>query len=189
MPPKFHRKPPTEAAFCVSGAVLSSRVRLAVPPACPAASPINPQQHNREAMPSMTEPASSAAAGAAGWKLIGGAAGAAGIGAGLSAMIVMLMLRPRSAREWTVGLTTTLLGSMTGGSFVIVHFGLATKLFMMDGAELYVGLMATIGIAFACGLPAWALTRWIFTFLERRKDSDIAEIAAEVRKQLKDATP
>jgi hypothetical protein len=140
-------------------------------------------------MPTMTEPASSAAAGVAGWKLIGGAAGAAGIGAGLAALIAMLMMSPRSAKEWAVGLTTTVIGSVAGGSFVIAHFNLAQKLFMVTGAELYIGLMAAIGIAFACGLPAWALTRWLFTFIERRKDKDLAEIADEVRKQLRDVTP
>lgn len=135
------------------------------------------------------EPASSAAAGVAGWKLLGGAAGAAGLGAFLAALITMMMMTPRSAKEWAVGLTTTVIGSIAGGSFVIVHFNLAQKLFMAQGAELYVGLMATLGIAFACGLPAWAITRWLFTFIERRKDKDLADIADEVRKQLRDATP
>jgi hypothetical protein len=140
-------------------------------------------------MQTMTEPASGAAGAAVGWKLIGGAAGAAGIGAGLSALIVMLMMTPRSAKEWAVGLTTTVIGSIAGGSFVIVHFNLAQRLFMAQGAELYVGLMATLGIAFACGLPAWAITRWLFTFIERRKDRDLADIADEVRKQLRDVAP
>jgi hypothetical protein len=140
-------------------------------------------------MQTMTEPASSAAGAAVGWKLIGGAAGAAGIGAGLAALITMLMMTPRSAREWAVGLTTTVIGSIAGGSLVIVHFNLAQRLFMAQGVELYVGLMATLGIAFACGLPAWAITRWLFTFIERRKDRDLSEIADEVRKQLRDVTP
>ena len=44
-----------------------------------------------------------------------------------------------------------------------------------------------LGIVFACGLPAWALVRALFTYLERRKDKDLSELAAELRRQLKDS--
>jgi hypothetical protein len=47
------------------------------------------------------------------------------------------------------------------------------------------GLLALLGIAFACGLPGWAVVRWIFNAIERRKNSDIAEIASEVQRQLR----
>jgi len=131
----------------------------------------------------MTEPASSAAGAVAGWKLAGGAAGFAAGGAGLAALVVMCMMTPRSAKEWTVGLVSTVVGSICGGAAVVQHFGLHA---WMDS---YVGLAGVLGLVFACGLPAWAVVRWLFTYLERRKDRDFVEIASEVRKQLKDAAP
>ena len=77
----------------------------------------------------MTEPASTtAAAGAAGWKLIGGAAGAAWIGAALATAVVMMLKRPRDAREWAVGLIATLVCSLCGGAFVLLKFGLLQNL-------------------------------------------------------------
>lgn len=36
------------------------------------------------------------------------------------------------------------------------------------------------GIYFVCGLPGWSIVRWAFNFLNKRKDKDLAEIAAEV---------
>lgn len=127
----------------------------------------------------MSEPASSGAAGIAGWKLIGGAAGAAAIGAGLAAIVVMCMQTPRSAREWAVGLITTVIGSVAGGAAVVQHFSLQAW------ATTYIGLVALLGLVFACGLPAWAIVRWCFTWMERRRNRDIGEIADEVRRQMK----
>lgn len=128
----------------------------------------------------MAEPASGAAAGAAaGWKLIGGAAGAAAGGAGLAAIVVMLMTQPRSPREWAVGLISTVIGSVAGGAAVVQQYGLQA---WMDS---YVGLVAMLGVVFACGLPAWAIVRWCFTFIERRKDKDAAEVFDELRSKVK----
>jgi hypothetical protein len=73
----------------------------------------------------MSEPTSSAAGGLFAWKLVGGAAGFAAGGAGLAAIIVMLMTPPRSPREWAVGLISTVLGSICGGAVVVQHFALA----------------------------------------------------------------
>ena len=46
-----------------------------------------------------------------------------------------------------------------------------------------------LGIVFACGLPGWAIVRWVFTWMERRRDKDIAEIAGEVRDAVTGAKP
>lgn len=126
------------------------------------------------------EPASSVAAGAVGWKLIGGGAGALGAGAALATIVVMLMTPPRSAREWAVGLICTVIGSVAGGAFVIDHFKLQQ---MMDS---FTGLLSVLGLAFACGLPAWAVVRWIFTYIERRDASkiDILQAVKEVKEAL-----
>lgn len=123
----------------------------------------------------MTEPTTSTAAGIAGWKAIGGVAGAAAGGAGLAAIVVMCMTPPRSAREWAVGLISTVVGSIAGGAAVIQHFELHAWM------QSFVGLLSVLGIVFACGLPGWAVVRWIFTWLERRRDRDIGEVVDELR--------
>ncbi len=130
----------------------------------------------------MAEPASSSAAGAAGiagWKAVGGIAGVAAGGAGLAAIVVMLMTQPRSPREWAVGLICTVLGSIAGGAAVIQRFD------MLAWTHSYIGLAGVLGLVFACGLPGWALVRALFTYLEKRKDKDLGELADDVRKQLR----
>ena len=123
----------------------------------------------------MSEPISGGAAGVAGWKLLGGLAGMASIGAGLAALVVMCKKTPRSPKEWAVGLTSTVVGSVCGGAAVARHFGL------QGWAQDYFGLVSLIGLSFACGLPAWAIVRWTFNFIEKREDKDLAEVAGEVR--------
>jgi len=124
----------------------------------------------------MSEPTSSSVAGLAGWKAIGGAAGVAAGGAGLAAIVVMCMTPPRSPREWAVGVISTVIGSICGGAAVITHFGLH------DWMHSTTGLVSVLGLVFACGLPAWACVRWLFTWIERRRHHDLAEVAAELRR-------
>lgn len=127
----------------------------------------------------MAEPtSSSSAAGIFAWKAIGGAAGVAAGGAGLAAIVVMLMTPPRSPREWAVGLISTVMGSICGGAFVISHFKLQEWMHSIEG------LVAILGLVFACGLPAWAIVRWTFTFIERRKDKDLGEVVESARGHL-----
>ena len=123
----------------------------------------------------MSEPITSTTAGVAGWKLIGGLAGAGAIGAGLAAIVVMCMTRPRSDPEWAVALISTGVGSICGCAAVVMKFGLQSWM------QEYVGIVALGGLFFACGLPAWAIVRWLFNFIERRRDKDLAEVAGEVR--------
>ncbi|WP_116324653.1 hypothetical protein [Cupriavidus taiwanensis] len=126
----------------------------------------------------MSEPITSGAASMAGWKLLGGAAGASAIGAGLASVVVMCVTTPRSPKEWAVGLISTVVGSIGGGAAVIQHYGL------QSWAQEPMGLVAMLGLVFTCGLPAWALVRWLFNFIERRKSQDLAEVAAALRKEL-----
>lgn len=111
------------------------------------------------------------------WKLIGGLAGIGAIGAGLAMIVVMCLLRPRTQSEWVVGVISTVIGSICGGAAVIQYFNLhhwANSLF---------GLVAMLGLVFACGLPAWALVRWTFNYINKRDGYDIVQIVAEARKQ------
>ncbi|MGO4412507.1 hypothetical protein AB4Z27_06085 [Cupriavidus sp. KB_39] len=126
----------------------------------------------------MSEPISGGAAGVAGWKLIGGLAGAGAIGAGLAAIVVMCITTPRSPREWAVGLISTVMGSIGGGAAVIQHFELQAW------AQTPIGLVAMLGLVFSCGLPGWAIVRWLFNYIVRRQSAGIDDIAADVRKGL-----
>lgn len=127
----------------------------------------------------MSEPISgSAAAGAAGaaaFKAIGGTAGVAAGASGLAAIVVMIMMRPRSTAEWAVALISTVVSSVGGGAAVVQHYSL--QIWTQD----YIGLVALFGLVFACGLPGWAVVRWLFNFIERRRDKDLAEVAEDVR--------
>lgn len=127
----------------------------------------------------MSEPISgSAAAGAAGaaaFKAMGGAAGIAAGASGLAAFVVMLMMRPRTRGEWAVALISTLVSSIAGGAAVVMYFGL------QDWTHSYIGLVALFGLVFSCGLPGWALVRWLFNFIDRRRDKDLADVVGDVR--------
>lgn len=123
----------------------------------------------------MSEPISGSAAGFAGWKLIGGLAGIGAIGAGLAAVVVMCAMTPRSPKEWAVGVISTVMASICGGAAVIQHFELASW------AHTPFGLVAMLGLVFACGLPGWALVRWLFAYIEKRKDVDLADVVKEAK--------
>jgi hypothetical protein len=125
-------------------------------------------------------PAETAASGvAAGAKLLSGAVGAYGLGAALAAVVVMCMTPPRSPREWAVALISTVVGSIGGGAAAIQHWGLQA---WMDTLP---GLLAVLGLVFACGLPAWAVVRWGFNWMERRRDRDLGEVFEEARRGIR----
>jgi hypothetical protein len=130
----------------------------------------------------MAEPTSSGVAGLAGWKLIGGAAGALGIGAALATVVAMCLTLPRTLREWAVALISTVVSSLGGGALVIVKFGLLDALARSaTELDLFVRLLGVLGVVFTCGLPGWTVVRWTFNWLEKRKDADLSEIVGEVR--------
>ena len=124
---------------------------------------------------SMSEPISSTAAGVAGWKIIGGLAGMGAIGAGLAAFVVMSMTKPKSDQEWRVALVSTLVGSIGGGACLVRYLGI------QHWAEDIFGMVAILALVFACGLPAWALVRALFKYLDKHKDADLAAIVKDVK--------
>ena len=125
----------------------------------------------------MSEPISGAAGGAAVWKLLGGLAGVGAIGAGLASVVVMCMMTPRSPKEWAVGLISTIVFSIGGGAGVIQHYGLESW------AHKPVGLVAMLGLVFACGLPGWAIVRWLFNYIEAKRNATLADVVRDVRGQ------
>ena len=92
----------------------------------------------------------------------------------LATIVVMVMTLPRTRGEWAVALISTVVASLCGGAAVIQYLGLAAWMTTTNGT------MALGGIYFVCGLPGWSIVRWSFNFLNKRKDKDLAEIAAEV---------
>ena len=46
------------------------------------------------------------------------------------------------------------------------------------------GLCAMGGLMFACGLPGWALVRWIFNFIDKNRDASIDDIAKTTKEIL-----
>lgn len=119
--------------------------------------------------------AAAGAAGAAAFKAIGGTAAVAAGASGLAALVVMMMMTPRSPREWAVGLISTVVSSVAGGAAVVQKCGLQAW------THDYIGLVALFGVVFACGLPGWAIVRWLFNFIEKRRDKDLAEVVQDAR--------
>lgn len=123
----------------------------------------------------MSEPFSGTAAGVVGWKFIGGLAGMGAIGAGLAAFVVMAMTKPKSDQEWRVALICTLVGSIGGGAGLVRYLGI------QHWAEDTFGMVAMLAMAFTCGLPAWALVRALFKYIDKRRDADLMELVKEAR--------
>lgn len=126
-------------------------------------------------MDSVNEAASGAAAGVAGMKILGGTLGALGIGAAFATIVVMLTTMPKSPREWAVGLISTVIGSFGGGAYVIIKFEL------LRHVETELDVCAVIGIAFACGLPFWAIVRGVFKWIAKNEGKDVVEIAKDIK--------
>ncbi len=56
----------------------------------------------------------------------------------------------------------------------------------MNGLLMYEGMIALGGFFFVCGLPGWALVRWIFNFIDKREGKTIVEVIKEFKKARKD---
>ena len=126
----------------------------------------------------MSEPFSGTAAGVAGWKILGGLAGMGAIGAGLAAFVVMAMTKPKSDQEWRVALVCTLVGSIGGGAALVRYLGI------QHWVQDPFGMVAMLAVVFSCGLPAWALVRAVFIFIDKHRDADIVEIVKDVKEMV-----
>lgn len=127
----------------------------------------------------MAEPTSSGAGAMLGWKLLGGAAGIAASGIALASFVVILMTWPKTLRELAVALISTVSSSLGVGAGVILYFDLARLTVGVTDLQLFVAIVAMGGLLFICGLPGWLLVRAAFRWMERRRDSDIAELAED----------
>lgn len=132
----------------------------------------------------MSEPMSAAAA-AVGAKALGGAAGAISFGAVLATVVVMLRTLPGNSKEWALGIISTVVASLAGGAAVTIKFGLLGEI--TDAATdvaLFFALVQLFGIVFVCGLPGWALVRAAFLYMDKNRDKDLAELAADVKSKI-----
>lgn len=127
----------------------------------------------------MTEPVSTTIGGVAAWKAFGVTIVVALCVVAVAAVVFMSRM-PRSPREWGVGLICTIVSSLAGGSFIIVKFGLH------EWANDVWGMLVIGGFFFTCGLPGWALVRWIFNYIDKKEGSDIFEVAKEIKKDFKE---
>ena len=123
----------------------------------------------------MSEPISAGAAGVFGWKAITSLASTGAVGAALAAIVVMSMTKPKTEQEWRVGIICTVVGSIGGGACVARYLGI------QNWADDPIGLVALLCVVFTCGLPAWALVRALFKYIEKRKDASIDEIVRDVK--------
>ena len=44
------------------------------------------------------------------------------------------------------------------------------------------GMIVLGGFFFICGIPGWALVRWIFNFIDKQEGKTIVEVIKEVKK-------
>lgn len=101
---------------------------------------------------------------------------------GLVATLVIMTRLPRSPQEWAVGLICTIVSSLTGGAFIIVRWGLHEWV-----TDIW-GTIALGGFFFVCGLPGWAVVRWVFNFINRQEGKTIIEVMKELKQSKDDLT-
>lgn len=95
------------------------------------------------------------------------------------ATVVLMMRLPRSPQEFLVGIITTVVSSLMGGSFLILYFDLQIW------ANSAYGLMVIGGLYFVAGIPGWALVRWVFNFIDAREGSTLLDIFREFNEEFR----
>lgn len=65
-----------------------------------------------------------------------------------------------------------------GGAIAVQYFRL------QEWVDFVTRLVALSGVISGCGLPGWAIVRWLFNFIERNRDAGIDQVAKAVREIL-----
>ena len=97
------------------------------------------------------------------------------IGTGLAAVVVMCMCHPRSKQEFLVCVICTGMGAICGGAGLIQYLELSHM------SNSVIGLAAMLGMSFSCGLPSWAVVRWVFNYINAREGKDIMQVVQEIK--------
>lgn len=114
-------------------------------------------------------------------------AGTLGFFAFLGVLVVMIVTRPRSDEEWTVGLISSLVSSVCGGALVIVMSGMYKWLALANtDPEKVMVVMAWGGVIFACALPGWATVRLLFNTMKAHQDQTIEQAAHDMADMARD---
>lgn len=100
----------------------------------------------------------------------------------LVAAVVLMTRMPRSPQEWAVGLICTVVSSLAGGSFIIMKWALHSWV-----TDIW-GMITLGGFFFVCGLPGWAIVRWIFNYIDKQEGKTIVEVIKEIKKAKSDIT-
>lgn len=101
------------------------------------------------------------------------------LAATLITLVVMMIRTPKNPREWAVGLICTVVSSIAGGAFLIMHFGLH------HWEQNLWGVIALGGIFFTCGMPGWFLVRLTANFMNERESKNILEVVKELKDEIK----
>jgi hypothetical protein len=75
---------------------------------------------------------------------------------------------------------------MCGGAYVATKFGMVDALLLAqtDIGKMF-ALSAIVGVAFVCGLPAWAIVRGLFVWTESRKNKGIDQLIHDAKEAIK----
>jgi hypothetical protein len=104
----------------------------------------------------------STGAAVVGWKLFGSIAGFSAVGAALGTYVVMCLTQPKTDREWRAALASSVVSSLGGGAALIMYLDL------QEWAHEPFGIVAMLGISFACALPGWSLVRLLFAYMAKK---------------------
>jgi len=73
---------------------------------------------------------------------------------------------------------STVVTGIGGGAIAIHYFRL------QEWVDSVTGSVALGGLIFGCGMPGWAIVRWVLNFIEKNRDAGIDEVAKGVKEVL-----
>ena len=110
---------------------------------------------------------------------IGG--GGVAFGMVMGTAVVMILKRPRTTGEWAVALISSVMSSTCLGAAVILYFNLLNWVLVADPVRAFTGLMAVVGVVFACCLPGWVIVRIAFNTMAKFQDKSLDDAYTEVK--------
>lgn len=100
-----------------------------------------------------------------------------------STSVMMALTMPTKRGDFFASIMATVFSSICGGAYVAVKTGMIDDLLAATTEQqVMFALAPIIGIAFVCGLPAWAIVRGLFVWTEARKNKGIDVLVDDVRK-------
>ena len=103
-------------------------------------------------------------------------------GTTLGAAVVMAATMPRRKTDFFLCIISTVISSLSLGSYVVLHFDLIGDLLSVATVEQAYMILAQIGgIFFVCGLPGWTIVRAFFGWSESHRKSSLTDIIEEAK--------